>query len=66
MRPTFYQNENDRFGYLRTINPELQYNGEKIIGTEFETVQNEIFAELISDWEIDYYDYLTTYFNEQN
>lgn len=66
LRLTFYKNENERFGYLRTINPELKFNGKEIIGTELEFVKNKIFADLISDWEIDNYDFLTTYFNEQN
>ncbi len=66
LRMTFYQNENDRFGYLRTINPELKFNGKRIIGAQLEFVKKQIFAELIKDWEIDEYDFFTTYFNEQN
>ncbi len=66
IRLTFYQNENDRFGYLRTINPELKFNEKKIIGAELEFVKQQVFSEIITDWEIDEYDFLTTHFNEQN
>lgn len=66
LRLTFYQNEKDRFGYLRTINPELQFNGKKIIGAELEFVKQHIFSDLIFDWEIEDYDFFITYFNEQN
>lgn len=66
LRLTFYQNENDRFGYLRTINPELKLNGQKIIGAQLEFAKNRIFADLISDWEIEEFDFFITYFNEQN
>lgn len=66
LRLTFYQNEKDRLGYLRTANPEVIFNGEKIMGAELEFVRKEIFGELIPDWEIEEYDFFTTHFNEQN
>lgn len=66
LRLTFYQNENDRFGYLRTINTELKFNGNKIIGKGLEFVKEQIFENLISEWEIEDYDSFITYFNERN
>lgn len=53
LRLSFYQNENDRFGQLRTTNPNLEYKGYKIIGAELEFVKETIFGDLIPDWEID-------------
>ncbi len=63
LRLTFYQNENDRFGYLRTINLEIEFSGKKIIGAELNFVKKEVFIDLISYREIEEYDFFTTYFN---
>lgn len=64
LRLTFLKNENDRFAYLRTINPELKFNGKRIIGGEVEYVKKGILGELISDWEMDDYGFFITHFNE--
>uniref|UniRef100_UPI00404A5BC3 hypothetical protein n=1 Tax=Flavobacterium sp. TaxID=239 RepID=UPI00404A5BC3 len=66
LRLTFYKNEDDRFGYLRTINPELKFKGIKVIGTALEIVKNQIFADLTSGWEMEDYGFFTTHFNEEN
>lgn len=64
LRLTFYKDENEKLGYLRTLNPQLKYNGQEIINSNTETVKNEIFNEL-KDWEVDKYDFLTVHFNEK-
>jgi hypothetical protein len=61
---TFYKNEENRFGYFRTINQKVTYNGQKIIFSKFQLAQKEIFGKIISKWEKSEYDFLTTYFNE--
>lgn len=66
IRLTFYKDEGERFGYFRTINPELKYNDLKIIGSEISVVKDNIFGKLISKWEIEEYDFFTSHFNEQN
>ena len=65
IRLTFYKDEDDRFGYLRTINPNLDYNGHKILNSKIDFAKKEIFGQIISEWEIEEYDFLTTYFNKE-
>ena len=64
IRLTFYKNENDRFGYFRTINPDLIYNNQKIINSKVDFVKKEIFGNHITDWEIEEYAFLTIYTNK--
>ena len=65
IRLTFYKNEDGRFGYLRTMNPNLVFNEHKIIRSKIEFVKKEIFGKIVSEWEIDEYDFFTTHFNEE-
>jgi len=65
IRLTIYQDENKRLGYIRTINPNIEYNGHKIINSTLEYAQNEIFGEIIKEWEIDDYEFFTTYGNDE-
>lgn len=64
LRLTFYlyENQNDKLAYIRTINPVIQYNGQKIIGVEASIVKDKVFNEL-QDWAIDEYDFFTDHFN---
>ena len=64
LRLTFYKDENEKLGYLRTLNPKLKYNDQLIINSNTEFVKNEIFNEL-KEWEEDKYDFLTVHFNEK-
>jgi len=63
LRLTFYKNENEKFGYLRTSNTKLTYNGQSIINSNSQFAKEEIFYEF-QDWEKEEYDFLTVYFNE--
>lgn len=63
LRLTFYKNENEKFGYLRTSNTKLTYNGHSIINSNYQFAKEEIFYEF-QDWEKEEYDFLTVYFNE--
>ena len=65
IRLTIYQDENKRLGYIRTINPNIEYNGHKIINSTLEYAQNQIFGEIIKEWEIDDYEFFTTYGNDE-
>ena len=63
LRLTFYKNENEKFGYLRTSNTKLTYNGHLIINSNSQFAKEEIFCELL-EWEKEEYEFLTVYFNE--
>ncbi|MGB5818166.1 MAG: hypothetical protein WBG90_01685 [Saonia sp.] len=61
IRLTFYLNEENRLGYIRSNNPDLTFNGMKIIGSKIEYAKKEIFGEIISDWEVEEYDFFLTH-----
>jgi hypothetical protein len=65
IRLTFNKDEDNRLGYIRTINPNLTFNGHKILYSKVDFVKNEILGNIINDWEVEEYDFLTTYFNEE-
>lgn len=65
LRLTFYKNENDRFGYLRTMNPELTFNGSKIMNLQSDIVKEKVFSEF-KEWDTNEFDFLTNYFNDDN
>lgn len=65
LRLTFYQNHNDRFGYLRTKNQNLTFEGKKILEESFEIVRTEVFGNVIEKWECDDYGTFLTYFNDK-
>ena len=64
LRLTFQLDENDRLTYFVSKNPNLNYGGQKLIGIDTEIVKNKIFAELVSEWEIEEYDFFQTLFHE--
>jgi len=63
LRLTFYKDENDRLGYIRTMHPELNYKGNPIIRAKSELVMEQGFPE-VQEWEKDEFEFLTMYFNE--
>jgi len=65
LRLTFYQQENGKLGYIRSSNPELTYLGKGIIGTPIEKAKTEILENLISEWEVEDFDFFSTHFNEK-
>lgn len=65
LRLTFYLNEGNRLGYLRTNNVNLTFNGHKIIGTKIDIAKKMIFGSLINEWEIEEYDFFITHSNEK-
>jgi hypothetical protein len=65
LRLTIYKNEQNRLGYMRTSNPDLVFNGQKIIGSKIESAKKEIFGEIISHWEVEEYDFFITHSNEE-
>ncbi len=65
LRLTFYQNEADRLGYIRSSNVNLQINDSKIIDCKIVDLQN-IIAPKSESWEREEYDLFSTYFHKQN
>jgi hypothetical protein len=64
LRLTFQLDENDRLTYFVSKNPNLNYNGQKLIGIDTEMVKNKIFSELATEWEIEDYELFQTHFYE--
>lgn len=65
LRLTFYLNEQNRLGYIRTSNPNLTFNGKKIIGSKVDFAKKEIFGGIVDEWEIEEYDFFITHSNEE-
>ena len=65
LRLTVYLNEKFRLGYMRTSNPDLKFNGHRIIGSKIGFAKKEIFGGIITDWEIEKYDFFITHSNEE-
>lgn len=63
-RLTFYKNENLKLGYIRIKNQNLTFNDQKIIGQSIKHVKEVLFAHL-DNWEVDEYEFFSTYFNEK-
>jgi hypothetical protein len=64
LRLTIYRNENNRLGYIQTSNPKLEFNNHRIINSTVEFAKKEIFGGIISEWEIDEYDFFSTHGND--
>jgi hypothetical protein len=65
LRLTFYNQEDERLGYIRCANPELTCKGQKLLGEPVEDVIPKAFA--ASDkWDIERYDFFDTYLNVKN
>ena len=65
IRLTFQLDENDRFTYLTSKNEQTEYGGQKIIGLDINEAKDKLFAELISDWEFEDYQFFEIHFNEK-
>ncbi|PRX57805.1 hypothetical protein [Flagellimonas meridianipacifica] len=66
LRLTIYKNEQNRLGYIFSANPQLTFNGLKIINQDANFVKNKVFGELTKNWEIDEYDFWYTHGNDEN
>lgn len=65
IRLTFYEDENNKLGYILTSNLNLSYNGTKIMNANIDFIKNEVFKNIINVWEIDEYPSFTAHFNEK-
>lgn len=63
LRLTFYKNESNRLGYIRSSNSKLAINDFEIIDKKIEDVKSQIDSNLRS-WEKEDYDTFQTYFLE--
>jgi len=66
LRLSFYLAQNNRFGYLRSSNPELTFGNQVLFDATIEFAKNLIFREYDLEWEIEEYDLFTTHFNKEN
>jgi len=65
LRLTFYQNESDRLGYIRSSNPSLTIFDKKLIDHEIEEIKNRIDPRTDS-WEKEENFSFTTFFHEND
>ncbi len=57
---TFYSEEVGKLGYIRTANPDVTYNGRKLVGQPIMELLNTVFAPL-GDWDLEDYGSLEVY-----
>ena len=66
IRLTIFKEENNRLGYIQTSNPDLEFNGHKIINSKVNFAKKEIFSGIIQDWDIEEYDFFSTHSNDEH
>jgi hypothetical protein len=66
MRLTFYEDEDFRFGYIISSNPDLELFSEKIIGRPIQEVEGILTDKGIKALEKEDFDSVGNYFNESN
>lgn len=66
IRLTFYANEDNKLGYIRTSNVDISFNNIKLLGLDINFVINKIFEDLNGDWETDEYAFFSTYTNYEH
>ena len=64
MRLSFYPDEDYKLGYIETSNPELEFNGKKLLGLKIEEAKHEFVNRRIESWEQDKYSSFSVEFNE--
>ena len=65
IRLTIFREENNRLGYIQTSNPDLEFNGQKIMNSTIGFAKKEIFSGIIRDWDIEEYDFFSTHSNDE-
>ena len=65
LRLTFYENEDNKLGYIITSNANLTYKGNNIINSNIDFIKNEVFQKIITQWEIENYDSFISHFEEK-
>ena len=65
LRLTFYENENNRLGYIISSNTNLTYKGVEIMNSNIEFIKNEVFNDIISEWEIEDFGSFISHFEEK-
>ncbi len=66
LRLTFYEDEQFRFGYLISSNPDLVLFDLNVIGQDGLDVKNKLIFDGIKTWEQESFDSTENYFNESN
>jgi hypothetical protein len=64
LRLTIYEDEGGRFGYIRTKNPNITYNGHTIIGHPMSVLNQFAFTKISAEWSITGYGSWISYFYE--
>ncbi|MDF1699370.1 MAG: hypothetical protein P1U56_26190 [Saprospiraceae bacterium] len=62
---TFYLDEGNKLGYIKTSNPEVSFNGQKIISRTVKHITDNVFKTKIPQWELETHDSFSTLFNQE-
>jgi len=62
---SFYMLHKNKFGFLDTTNDKLTYNNLPIINSNIDFALNEIFIDLVTEWELKEFDTFTEYFSKE-
>ncbi|RZJ67445.1 MAG: hypothetical protein EOO50_05510 [Flavobacterium sp.] len=66
LRLTFYEDEDFRFGYLISANPDLTLSGNQPIGKKVAEVKENLPQKTFKTWEVESFDTADNHFNEAN
>ena len=66
LRLAFYKDESDRLGYIHSASNDLSYKENIIINTTIEFALEEIFKNIKTNWQVEVYEFFTTYFNDES
>lgn len=66
MRLTFYEDEDEKLGYIITSSPDLELFSQKIINKEWEIIEKLVLDKGIKALEKETFDSIDNFFNESN
>ena len=66
MRLTFYEDEDEKLGYIITSNPDLELFSQKIINQDWEIIEKLVLDKGIKALEKETFDSIDNFFNESN
>ena len=64
LRLTIYEDEENRFGYIRTKNSNVVYNNHPIIGQPMSVLNQQAFTKIAEEWSVTGYGSWISYFYE--
>lgn len=66
IRLSFYKEEEEKLGYIRTANKDITYNNQRLVGQSIHSIKHEVFKDSIDYWDKDEYAYFNAHSNDEN